>query len=350
MLHELLPSSWGHVSDHKSLKLERVSGAMTNCIFFVSGPAESDSAKPPKVLLRIYGAAAGNFIKRDREMFWLCKMGSSGVAPKLLAAFENGRFEQYLDSVTLTKDDIRDPETSRQIAVGLFKLHQLLQNCDGEEEATADPDLFGKMRRWHKLALRAAQECKESHPQRYLELRNVVNVRTLAAEIDELEEKLLKINSPPVFAHNDLQYGNILRKVKDGSIVIVDYEYSSINYRGYDFGNHFCEWAADYHSDASHEMHFDRYPTQAEQDNFLSAYIDAQVEAKEIEKPSEAQRQEILKDMRREANQFSLCSNLLWGLWGIMQSGETNIDFDYLGYGSQRFREYFRVKDQYLNL
>jgi len=29
-------------------------------------------------------------------------------------------------------------------------------------------------------------------------------------------------------------------------LMLVDFEYSSYNYRGFDIGNHFCEWVYDY--------------------------------------------------------------------------------------------------------
>ena len=73
----------------------------------------------------------------------------------------------------------------------------------------------------------------------------------------------MTVDSPVVFCHNDLQEGNILlRETQDiepsakdsgkilnkkkNNLVIIDYEYCSYNYRGFDFANHFCEWIFDY--------------------------------------------------------------------------------------------------------
>lgn len=66
-------------------------------------------------------------------------------------------------------------------------------------------------------------------------------------------EILVKQKSPVVFCHNDLQEGNILIKESSDNknIVIIDYEYCSYNYRGFDFANHMCEWLYDY----SNEKH-----------------------------------------------------------------------------------------------
>ncbi|KAJ3009212.1 hypothetical protein HKX48_008095 [Thoreauomyces humboldtii] len=340
-LMDLLPEEWSCVRDASQLHLERVSGAMTNCIYFVTGPAGTH-----KVLLRIYGSGADQFIKRDREMFWLCKMSEHGVAPKLLGAFANGRFEEYLDSSTLGKDDLRDPDTSRKIAVQLYKLHQLIHSSDDAEEveSTTSSDLWNKLRRWQKMALKSVSIMKKIQPERYADMRRVVDIKTIRAEIDEVESNLHDMASPLVFAHNDAQYGNVLRKRSDGSLIIVDYEYSSINYRGYDFANHFCEWAADYHCPTPHRMDFDKYPTREQQEVFFNAYIDAAGVVSDVE------RKRSLAFMYREANKFALASHLLWGLWGLMQASQTDIDFDYVGYACTRFGQYWKIKSDMLAL
>ena len=36
-------------------------------------------------------------------------------------------------------------------------------------------------------------------------------------------------------------------------------------------------------------------------------------------------------------------SHLLWGLWGLIYSKNTEIDFDYLEYARQRFVEYHKL-------
>ena len=42
-----------------------------------------------------------------------------------------------------------------------------------------------------------------------------------------------------VFSHNDLHSGNILND--EGSLRVIDYEYSGYNYRCFDFGNYYNE-------------------------------------------------------------------------------------------------------------
>lgn len=53
---------------------------------------------------------------------------------------------------------------------------------------------------------------------------------------------------PVVFCHNDMQEGNILLRQNSlkRELVIIDFEYCSYNYRGFDLANHFVEWQYDY--------------------------------------------------------------------------------------------------------
>jgi choline kinase len=54
------------------------------------------------------------------------------IGPRLLGTFENGRFEEFFDAKTLTKEDLRVPEISRHIAKRLKELHESIELEDWE--------------------------------------------------------------------------------------------------------------------------------------------------------------------------------------------------------------------------
>ena len=62
-------------------------------------------------------------------------------------------------------------------------------------------------------------------------------------EIEYLKKKIGN-TSTIVFAHNDLQYGNIMKFNGTNQIIFIDFEYSGPNYLEYDIANFFCEWMA----------------------------------------------------------------------------------------------------------
>lgn len=65
----------------------------------------------------------------------------------------------------------------------------------------------------------------------------------LRIELNQLKDVISQIESPVVFAHNDLLLGNILYNDCDNRVIFIDYEYADYNYQAYDIGNHFAEFA-----------------------------------------------------------------------------------------------------------
>ena len=57
-------------------------------------------------------------------------------------------------------------------------------------------------------------------------------------------------------------------------IRLIDYEYAGVNPVALDIANHWCEYAADYHTDAPHVLDYDKFPDQEHQEGFVHAYIE----------------------------------------------------------------------------
>ena len=55
----------------------------------------------------------------------------------------------------------------------------------------------------------------------------------------------------------------------------IDYEYAGFNPVAYDFANHWCEYAADYHTAQPHMMDYGMLPDVHMQRVFLRAYVNA---------------------------------------------------------------------------
>ncbi|KAG0219980.1 hypothetical protein BGX33_010555 [Mortierella sp. NVP41] len=459
LLHLLEVQDWAEVTDHRSLTLFRISGAMTNCIFQVTGPPStipagstynpSDetilSPKPRRVLLRVYGIGLESLISRNDELKWLQNLSTMEIGPSLLGIFKNGRFEEYVESTTLTKDDIRHPRTSRHIAHRMCELHNIVNVFPPPEGCI--PQTQENIARWIPLAREAIEKICAKDPSKRAVI-DEFDFEKFLVEVDEVHRDLTAVHSPLVFAHNDTQYGNIL-KTTDGSgeLVVIDFEYAGYNTRGFDIGNHFCEWTADYHSDIPSVLHPDRYPTKEEQLNFLEAYMEAEIalcgyhltainltkyakkrrsitsaiasgltkatlsalqatsavlkkrssseiareeapkdnttfvatngsgsvvpvqsgtskgnSAAENEKPQPRKQRdggdgsggvskaEILDSMYKEVNKFALTSHIMWGLWGLIQESQSEIDFDYFEYSFQRLNEFRRRRAEFMSL
>jgi choline kinase len=88
-----------------------------------------------KLLLRIYGPQVEHLIDRDVELQILRRLARQNIGPRLLGTFENGRFEQFFNAKTLTASDLRNPETSKQIAKRMRELHEGIELLPSERDA-----------------------------------------------------------------------------------------------------------------------------------------------------------------------------------------------------------------------
>ena len=136
----------GPETQTSQMSVHKVSGSLTNAVFFISYPRLETAAAnhvphsslPPTVLLRIYGPSSGNLISRRKELHVLNTLSAVyGIGPAILGTFLNGRLEEYFESRALYKDEMRDPRTSRWIARRMRELH----SCDlSVMELPPDPD------------------------------------------------------------------------------------------------------------------------------------------------------------------------------------------------------------------
>jgi choline kinase len=152
--HTLRIKGWRRVplESGDSIDVERLSGALTNAVYVVSPPknmafkSEPGKKPPAKLLLRVYGPQVENIINRENELSVLRRLARKKIGPRLLGTFENGRFEQFFNAITLTPAHIREPETSKQIAKRMRELHDGIEVL--YEEREAGPNVFKNWDHW----------------------------------------------------------------------------------------------------------------------------------------------------------------------------------------------------------
>ena len=318
LTHTLRLKGWRRVPMEMSneITVQRLSGALTNAVYVVSPPMDLPPREdgnrsvpafqkpPPKLLLRIYGPQADHLIDRQAELAILRRLARKSIGPRLLGTFANGRFEEFFYAKTLTAEDLRNSGTSRQIAKRMRELHDGIELLDQERD-----DGAFVWRNWDKWVQRVGQvvswlDCEvmklkpganPTGPEGWKRRGFICGVPW--KQFRDMVEKYRywlegqyggreRIRQQLVFAHNDTQYGNILRLMPTGEsplllpanthkqLVVIDFEYASANLAGLEFANHFTEWSYNYH-DAwkPYAFHPKRYPTPEEQDRFIRAYV-----------------------------------------------------------------------------
>ncbi|XP_073785310.1 choline kinase alpha isoform X3 [Danio rerio] len=261
------------------------------------------------------------------------------LGPKLYGIFPQGRLEQFVPSRKLTTDELSVPGINAEIAEKIARFHGMRMPFNKEPKW-----LFGTMEKYMDQVLQLTFT-REPH------LRNFSRILSynLPQEMDNLKCLLESTPSPVVFCHNDLQEGNILllngRENTDRQrLMLIDFEYSSYNYRGFDIGNFFCEWTYDYTYDKFpfFTNNTKNYPTKAQQMHIFHSYLlESDAGFKHL---SEEDQMKLKEDMLVEVNRFALASHFFWGLWSMIQAKISTIEFGYMEYAMARFDAYFELK------
>ncbi|KAK4791071.1 hypothetical protein SAY86_031484 [Trapa natans] len=310
------------IHDLNTLQVIPLKGAMTNQVYQINWPTTPSATEEGlirKVLLRVYGEGVELFFNRDDEIRTFECMSNHGQGPRLLGRFSQGRVEEFIHAKTLSAADLRDPRISALIAAKLQEFHDL--DMHGPRRVL----LWDRIRNFLKEAKRL---CSKKDAEEF-------QLNTLEEEISVLEKELSTDSQRVGFCHNDLQYGNIMMDEETNSLTIIDYEYASYNPIAYDLANHFCEMAANYHTETPHLLDYSIYPDEEERRRFVTIYLNSAGK-----QSSDQDQVELLSD----AEKYTLANHLFWGLWGMISNYVNNIEFDYMEYAKQRFQQYWLRK------
>ncbi|KAM9301588.1 choline kinase alpha-like isoform 2-T2 [Gastrophryne carolinensis] len=355
---EFLPGAWRFLEEER-FRITAIRGGLSNMLFLCSLPEDEKCLdnEPRNVLLRLYGAILqmscnkGENQETQRENFFqgaaamvmesvmFAILAERSLGPKLYGIFPQGRLEEFIPSRKLETEELSVPHLSAEIAEKMARFHGMSMPFNKEPKW-----LFGTMEKYLKQVLKI-KFTKESQIRKLNKLLSF----NLPKEMSSLRTLLEATSSPVVFCHNDCQEGNILlldakENCDKHKLMLIDFEYSSYNYRGFDIGNHFCEWMYDY----THEKfpffkaNFSRYPSKKQQLHFIASYMATFQPGYENQSNEERTKTEL--EMLTEINRFALASHFFWGLWSIVQAKISAIEFGYMEYAMARFDAYFLQK------
>ncbi|KAK4784912.1 hypothetical protein SAY86_001601 [Trapa natans] len=308
--------------DDSCFHVETVSGGITNLLLKVSVKAESGDTE--SVTVRLYGPNTDYVINRERELHAIKYLSAAGFGAKLLAVFANGTVQSFINARTLVPADMRIPNLAAQIAKELHRFHQV------EIPGSKEPQLWNDIFKFYEKA--SVLEFVDGEKQKKY---RTISFTEIHDELVELKELTGRLNSPVVYAHNDLLCGNIMANDEQGKLHFIDFEYGSYNYRGFDIGNHFNEYAG-------YDCDYSLYPGKDEQYHFFKHYL-------QPDKPHMVSVKD-LEALYVETNAYMLASHIFWALWALIQAKMSPIDFDYLEYFFLRYNEFKKQKGGCLSL
>lgn len=176
------------------------------------------------MLLRIYGPQVGHLINRESELQILKRLARKRIGPRLLGCFTNGRFEEYFNAKPLTPQELRIPDTSKQIAKRMRELHEGIDLLDSERKA--GPFVWQNWDKWvnrvekivtwlDEQIMKEGQDSAQASSERWRQRGLVCGVpwpmfrKTVEKYRKWLEDQyggLEKINERLVFSHNDVSH------------------------------------------------------------------------------------------------------------------------------------------------
>eukprot|EP01134_Creolimax_fragrantissima_P002060 CFRG2060T1 len=312
--------------DHKK-QFRQFTAGLTNKLFLCSLDGTDE-----KCLCRIYGKNTSLLIDRDQELVNIISLQNAGLSPKLIGRFRNGFCYGFLEGEPLDTSGMSDEIVSPLTAKALGMWHRTHVSGD------MSPMLWETIDRWLECATPKGKD-KGSKPSVYDRSIGDLSLDDIRQEIFELRQHLDSLDSPVVFCHNDLLCNNILYNEKTETVAFIDYEYGNYSYRGFDVGNHFCEFAG-----MEDPVDYSLYPSEQFQREWLRNYLS------EYRHKQDFVTDEDVDTLYREVNKFALAAHIYWGVWSLVQAKFSDIDFDYGAYSRIRFKEYLKNKEKLLAL
>ncbi|GLG97697.1 Choline/ethanolamine kinase [Gryllus bimaculatus] len=379
LCRDYLHGAWKSITP-KDIVLKRISGGLSNWLYHVSLPTSLSpkGSEPSQILLRLYGQIHGERALEGliTESVIFTLLSERHLGPKLHGIFPGGRIEEYIPARALHSSELSNSIISPLIAEKMAQVH--LMNVPISKEPRW---LWDTIDRWLKNVEANLDNVEDIKPSDLPFIQKIKSYN-LKSEAQWLKKFLTKVQSPVVFCHNDLQEGNILllngdllnEKSEDTRLVLIDFEYCSYNYRGFDMANHFIEWMYDY-TNPEHpyfSVRHKHYPTKEQQSPishclckqcclkiepfgwftsfakcllFIRSYLRAL--RKEQERLHINSEEELA--LLHEVHAFTLASHFFWGLWSSVNARISSISFGYWEYAVERLESYFFWKNALKN-
>lgn len=289
--------------------------------------------------------------------------GEQGVGPKVLFSNDKYRIEEFLECTGFTQEDMQDKQTRRILTYYIQNLHR-----------TQIPDLpkSGLLKRviegtdYNLLKLfRESLEKKQAlfndeEKKKVSEIASLITPETLAYMQQIIKEDDL------VASHNDFLNGNIL-VLPSGELKLIDFEYTTYNFRTFDIANFINESLFDYGFEEA--PYFAYFPEKRDSDEevrdmikyytILAAYPQNPTyeEAKRVVTEEAYANEQAIKlfgsqeGLDAKIDQAMtllhagyLFSHFYWSIWAIIQAKNTPVKFDYVEFGYTRYKDFEHIR------
>ncbi|KAI4174733.1 MAG: hypothetical protein LQ343_002104 [Gyalolechia ehrenbergii] len=314
------------------------------------------------VLIRAYGKGTDVLIDRERESQSHSLLCKHGLAPELLARFQNGLMYRFIRGQVCDSEDLTKERIWRGVARRLAEWHALLPIVSTPATASED-ETDCHLMPFEKQLSRSRPSAKainsitpsKSAPNVWTVIQKWIFALPTSNDDErqrknslqkELERTVADLGDIPslgkdglVFAHCDLLSGNVIVHPHDTessppieTISFIDYEYATPAPAAFDLANHFAEWGG-------FECNYNALPTRSVRRAFIEDYLHCYVSLAPL--LSDVDEHTYVDRLFEEVDAYRGVPGLYWGIWALIQATISQIDFDYATYAEVRLQEYW---------
>lgn len=257
-------------------------------------------------------------VSRSQEHSTFLRVAAAGLGPACIGLGAGYRLEEWLDGDIAQRTEVQG--LVEPIARTLARFHSL-------EQGRGEGNMRKQLGQWMHLFER--QKAEYSH---FLSTETHQRLASLSSFLSTEQSRvfsLIRSESQLIFCHNDVSHSNILKRA-DGSLLLLDYEYSGLDCAASDLAMLANEVTYEYFPTA--EVCFRRRLDQALPATSISALIETY--SSESGLPEEQIWREFYR-MRPAKHYYCL----LWAL--CKYTPGTEAWFDLLSYAESRLSSYF---------
>ncbi|KAK2196866.1 Protein kinase-like domain superfamily [Babesia duncani] len=308
------------------LQVQEIKGGLTNMLYKVTNQKNNKS-----VLLRLFGYKTDNMIDRNCESV-ICKhLSLYGLSKSIYGYFNGGRIEEWFDGSIPDVKQLESGAFNVIIAQHLGRIHgfpnsvSLYNELHKDANAVVDPSEF-KSSLWPTIEI-FHKQCVENAEMVQKILGSKLDFCAITAGIPKLRNLCNDIKSPVVICHCDVHLQNVIMVGNEPRLI--DFEYANFMERAFDISNHFCEYAG-------FDCDWSKLPSPQRKREFIRAYLQGLNQGQE---PTQDQ----VEALYQEVLNFTPAPHLYWGLWGLLQTIYSSIDFAFAQYAQKRLEQFLQA-------
>ena len=317
----------------------------------------AEEIEDDSILLRAYGHDTDILIDRNREAQSHALLAEQGLAPPLLARFNNGLMYKFIRGRVCTPQDLQQEKVWRGVSRRLAEFHRVTIPDDYQSKTQAHGS--DTKRSINNGIINGFKHSgKKPTPNVWTTMQKWINVLPIETDAernrqDQLQHEFdfsveqfnhkcaFRSGHGMVFGHCDLLSANIIilpsKRPTNGSnsqqpenVRFIDYEYATACPSAFDIANHFAEWAG-------YDCDYTNLPSRKVRSAFLEEYLRALL----VLPPNVDVGENQIQALNSQVDDFRGIPGLYWGIWALIQGTISEIDFDYASYAEIRLDEYF---------